>query len=462
MANPSGLVNLPSNIYAGGAVKLDTHPLMNFIAQTMYRNRIRDEAMDRYFANLGNRLTPSGMHNNDVPDFMEKKNAWQEYAMKNRNQIMHPNMDNGDAATTANEMYNDAMSTAQRSRSKVANLNELKTVYNDPEKRKLLTDQTVHDMVNAEKPVNDPDYKPLDMSDVHYNPKPFSLQDNAQVENQFNKFKGTPTLTNTTKDAQNLRLIDHYDTKFNKDELSGMAGIGTALYNGSPGFKQMIDSHAHPDDPMYGAINPTFKQHYGHDISTPEDFATAYGLSLNGNAKGKDVPRPDTQALNEQRANLNLRNQKDMQNMRNTQRNTNQTLDATSWDKPLSDAQAKVDALKNSSWGSSIPPEKIAIPLNIDQAGLKGMSPNAKEPYDHAVLHGDGTIGLVKGGQTDENGNMVAGQEFERLSPEVAKPRFLNTYKTGTIKNTTTTTSSSSKNVDKQAEDLINKYKNLK
>lgn len=316
MANPSGLVNLPSNIYAGGAVKLDERPLMNFVAQTMYRNRIRDEAMDKYFSNLGNRLTPAGMHNNDVNSFMQKKNDWQDYATQHRNQIMHPSMDNGDAATKSNEMYNDAMGHAQKSREKVQSLMALKPIYDDPAKRALLTDQSIHDITDAERPIDDPNYKPIDVAALHYNPKPFSLQDNAQVENQFNKFKGTPTLQGTTKDAQNLRLVDHYQTQFSKDELAGMSGLGSALYNGSPGFKQMVDSHAHPDDPMYDKINPTFKQHYGKDISTPEEFATAYGLSLNGNAPPKDVPRPDTQALNEQRANLALRNQKSMYNTR--------------------------------------------------------------------------------------------------------------------------------------------------
>lgn len=460
MANPSGLVNLPSNIYAGGAVKLDTHPLMNFIAQTMYRNRIRDEAMDRYFTNLGNRLTPAGMHNNDVATFMQKKNAWQEYAMKNRNPIMHPNMDNGDASTTASEMYNDAQAHAQSSKDKVQRLMAAKSIMDDPQKRSLLTDQSLHDIQSGELPIDDPNYKPLDLSQLHYNPKPFSLQDNAQVENQFNKFKGTSTLDNTTKDATNLRLIDHYKTQFSKDELSGMAGLGSALYNGSPGFKQMIDSHAHPDDQMYGAINPTFKQHYGHDIGTPEEFATAYGLSLNGNAPPKDLARPDTQALNEQRANLALRNQKTMFNQRvNTKPDITAAVNK--------DVEDMYQSAKSSTQGD---PTAMAyrLPVGQDVGNLfsRTVAGHKTSPVElHFSPDGSQVTPIYKAAD---------GSVDETLSKPISREAFTNTmyglkkYSTlkGTGNNTSTTIKTSNPKstaqADKDAEDLINKYKNYK
>lgn len=307
MANTNSL----AGVYSGGAVALNSQPYVAAYANALQRKQAQDDTLMRYFGDLGKNLTPAGMHSNDVNSLMQKKNAWQQFVMQNKDNYLHPSKDNGKAYSQAMSMYNDAMSHAQMSKDKVKNLGDVKGIFSDPAKRSLLTEQTLHDMEQGELPVDDPNYKPIDITHINYNPKPWSIKDQSALVNEASKYKGTEGAPTITKDAANKQLIFNYPNKFENKDLIGMHNMGSSLYGSNPGFKNIVDglakAGADPTDPNHGQfvqLNDLFKQHYGQDIQSPEDVAGAYVLSLNPARSGRVVAKNDEQALNIQKSGL--------------------------------------------------------------------------------------------------------------------------------------------------------------
>lgn len=300
-----------AGVFNGGAVTLNSQPYAAAYQQSLQRKQAQDDTLMRYFGDLGKNLTPAGMHSNDVNDLMQKKNAWQQYVMQNKDNYLHPSKDNGKAYTQAMSMYNDAMSLAQQSKDKVKNLAEVKGIFTDPTKRSLMTEQTLRDLEQGEKPIGDPDYKPIDITHINYNPKPWNIRDQSALVNEVSKYKGTEGAPTITKDAPNKQLIFSYPNKFEDKDLLGMHNLGSSLYGSNPGFKNIVDNlskaGADPTDPNHGQfvqLNNLFKQHFGQDIQSPEDVAGAYVLSLNPAKSGRVVVKNDEAALNVQKSQL--------------------------------------------------------------------------------------------------------------------------------------------------------------
>lgn len=300
-----------AGVFNGGAVILNSQPYVQAHAQALARKQAQDDTLFKYFGDLGKNLTPSGMHSNDVDALMQKKNAWQQFVMQNKDAYLHPSKDNGKAYTHAMALYNDALTDTERSKEKVKALSGVASIYKDPTKRGLLTEQTLHDIQQGELPVNDPNYKPIDITSINYNPKPWDIKDQTALLGQVSRFKGTEGQPTITRDRTNKQLVFNYPNKFDNKDLLGMHNMGASLYGSNPGFKQIVDNYAKagadPTDPNHGQflqLNDLFKQHYGQDIQSPEDVAGAYVLSLNPAKSGRTVVKNDQEALNVQKSNL--------------------------------------------------------------------------------------------------------------------------------------------------------------
>lgn len=283
---------LPSNLYSGGAVSLDESPFVNYYLQTQQRKQAQEDALYKYFGDLNKNLSPAGMHSNDIPDLVSKKNAWQQFAIDHKKEIARPSLDKGKAYQQYMGMYNDMQGHIAESKEKVKALTGIASVYKDPAKRALLTEKTLADIQNGEKPINDPTYQRIDPTALNYNPKPFGLQEQGQLTALLGKYKGNESMDGNPIPipGTNQERVK-FKTTFTPDQLNGMKSIGASLYHNNPSFKQMIDQESDPLSNNYAPLNETFKQHYGRDIQSPEDMAAAHVLSIHPNKTGREVVR---------------------------------------------------------------------------------------------------------------------------------------------------------------------------
>lgn len=285
-------IGLPSNLYSGGAVTLDSTPFANYYLQTQQRKQAQEDALYKYFGDLGKNLTPAGMHSNDVGPLMEKQNAWRQYALEHKKEIARPSLDKGKAYQNYMGMYNDMQAHIAESKEKVKGLGTIASVYKDPAKKSLLTEKTLSDIEAGELPVTDPRYKRIDPTALNYNPKPFGLQEQGQLTSLLNRFKGSESLDGAPQKipGTNQERIK-YKTTFSPDQLKGVYNVGVTLYHNNPSFKQLVDQEADPLSNNYQPLNDVFKSHFGKDIQSPEDMATAHVLSLHPNRTGREVVR---------------------------------------------------------------------------------------------------------------------------------------------------------------------------
>lgn len=284
-------VGLPSNLYSGGAVSLDESPFVNYYLQTKQRKEAQEDALYKYFGDLNKNLSPAGMHSNDIGPLMEKKNAWQQYAIDHKKEIARPSLDKGKAYQQYMGMYNDMQAHVAESKEKVKGLGTIASVYKDPAKRALLTEKTISDIQAGELPITDPGYKRIDPTALNYNPKPFGLQEQGQLTALLGKYKGNESIDSVNPIPGTNQERVKYKTTFTPDQLNGLKSIGGSLYHNNPSFKQLVDQEADPLSNNYTPLNDTFKQHYGRDIQSPEDMATAHVLSIHPNKTGRESIR---------------------------------------------------------------------------------------------------------------------------------------------------------------------------
>lgn len=287
------LIPLPSNAFSGAAVKWDNAPVDRALLQNTYAKQQASQlALDKYFDRQSNQLTGTGMDmQNDGQDFLAMKDKWQQHALQNRRAIVNPSLDGGKAAMESQAMYNEARQFAQKSIQKVKASQQAYKILSDPTKAALLTDHARDQLHHGTLGLNDPEYVPVDLNSVAFNPKPWGTADEAGLSNEVAKVKGTSTARNPVQDAKTGTQVVTTDTTFGKDDLTGMYGAGAQRYYSSPGFKGMID--AIPKNPIqFNDLNGLFKQHYGHDVQSGEDLAAAYAISKNPNARSVDKSGP--------------------------------------------------------------------------------------------------------------------------------------------------------------------------
>jgi len=292
MARLSASTGLPSNLYSGGAVVLNSDPYTNFYIQTQQRKQAQNEALDKYFLDLGKNVTPAGMHTNDVEPFMAQKNAWQQYAIQNRRAIMRPSLDGGKAYTQYTNMLNDMLSHAEMSKNKVKLLGQVGEIQKDPNKRSMLTEKAIADIGKGELSVYDPNYEPIDLNHLAYNPKPFGLTEQSQLSAMLGRFKPNEIIDGKPQPIPGTSQERvKYKNVFAQDQLNGMYNIASTLYHNNPGFKKMVDDESDPLANNYEPLNNAFKSYYGRDIASPEDMATAHVVSMHPNRQGREQIR---------------------------------------------------------------------------------------------------------------------------------------------------------------------------
>lgn len=274
-----GNIGLPGNLYAGGAVIFDSSPYTNYYLNQQARQKAQEDAMYRYFGEMGKGLTPAGMDAKDIPGLMKRKNEWQDFMMQNRKSIARPGIDQGKAYGEANVRYNDMIDYINRSKSKVKNLASLHSILNSPQKSALLNDATQLGIHHGSLPLDHPDYKEFDPSSIQYNVAPFDNKQINSLRNNLLQYKPTEIQAPSVVDIGNRQqqITHHY--RFNENQLNGIYAQGATQYHTNPSFQNMIDRVK--DDPMaYHSLNETFKEHYNRDILSGEDAATAYMMSL--------------------------------------------------------------------------------------------------------------------------------------------------------------------------------------
>lgn len=178
----------PSNLYTGGAVVFNEQPFVNFATNLMAKKQAKEEALDKYFGELGNRVTSTGMREQEVQPLIQAKNNYQNFYIKNRDAIQNPSKDGGRAYGEAMRMINEMNGIVNNSKALNKTSEELKKIrLENPDLTSRMTEGTLGSIGLHEQPsyiidrngqvVKNPEHQTLDLNEIIYNPKELNQKD---------------------------------------------------------------------------------------------------------------------------------------------------------------------------------------------------------------------------------------------------------------------------------------------
>lgn len=279
-------VHNPTDLYGGWGGDWNPTPYVQFAIRQKQMRDAKAEAVDNYFRDMTKGLSPTGMRAQDVPDYIQKKNNFQNFVIQNKAALRNPALDNGKARIQANYLFNDAQEHVARSVDEGKNMLSVQKLLMNPEIRDRLDDDTLAAMQQGNLALSNPNHKTMDLSTIGYKAKPFDLA------MQQNYLKGasqglsmgqlTPEITTDPKTmTQTVKIKSTYG----KDALDAIANRASGVYSGDKSAREFANT-ALSTQQAHDELNPIFKSTYGRDIETPQDALAAWTLS--GIQKEKD------------------------------------------------------------------------------------------------------------------------------------------------------------------------------
>lgn len=302
------MTNLPSDIYSGGAVKLDSQPFVNFYTNMLAKKQAKDEALDQYYQNQFKNVNPAGARTQDLPQFTEKVNEWQKFYYQNKDNIRNPRKDGGKAASEFQSRLIDAQNYIQQSKNEAKITQEVMPLLRDPDKRSRIPDSVIGDLAIHDLPLSDPKRKSFDFSKLNFDAKPFdvNMQKNY-LQGIQQGLKMDEAITGVKKDPNGFTQTVTTTASLGDQAKGAIQNRAAGAYASDPSFKHFVDTElSKPGN--YQQLNSIFKKQYGTDIAHPEDLATAWSMGAIQDQQTKQKTEDDWKArqdyLQSQRNNL--------------------------------------------------------------------------------------------------------------------------------------------------------------
>lgn len=306
-------------MYTGGSVVMDTRPHIQLYANLLQREQAKNEAFDEYIRNLNKGINTAGVRNQDRPVLEQKIKEWQDYGIKNRDNIRNPRTDNGNANMAFMSGFRDIQNMIGESKQEEEKKKPLIDILTDPTKRELLSedviplinkhDQPLYVIDETGKSVKNPERKSFDISSVSFNPKPF---DQGGYFKKFTDVKRTDLLPQIVKDPKTMTQTITKTSSFDENAKDIIATRATSDYFNDRSFRKFINE-LNPDE-----YKDFYKQQYGKELETMADLAAAFTLKGMQQSVSTSEIKPDT--FSQQVAMENIRQRNREKNLALSQR----------------------------------------------------------------------------------------------------------------------------------------------
>lgn len=273
----------PRDLYTGGAVTFNSSPYVNFAANLMAKKQAKDEALDQYYQNLNKSINPAGVRTQDVPGFMEKTNALQNYWQQNKDAIKNPRLDGGRSQTEYNSRYQDIQGYINQSKNEELRKKPFIDILADPDKRERITDKMLYDVHLHDLPLTDPSRKSFDITQEDFNPKLLSPEEFQKFNEGIGKGVNVDKNEIVTTPDPNDRFSNIVTTsaRYSPEKLAAIGNEAKDAYTTnrrvsytfeqSHPFKEWKQEH----EPQFNKLNEIHRQVYGTDITDNEDLYAA-------------------------------------------------------------------------------------------------------------------------------------------------------------------------------------------
>jgi len=279
---------------AAGAVVFNPH-YDNMARQMQMHQLAKDQALGQYYSKLENSINPAGVRQQDMDGWQKKLQDWQAFAIENRQALINPNLDRGQAMRRFGAMHQDLLGDIQKSKAAAATERAVQPLFLDPKRRALTTNKDLEYGHRLSASIYDPQhYKddgvtPIAPEDFSFNAAPYDVnkqrttnieltrglkQEKTYGKGKVNEAELKDYVPFTLKHSpQNLRVIG--------DRMASLYGSGD---HGDKSIQQYydnfpVDAAAHEQlDKAYRSVYPEDKDGIGTD---PKKLAMAHAIQLN-------------------------------------------------------------------------------------------------------------------------------------------------------------------------------------
>lgn len=425
-------LNNPSSLFSGGNVRLDSTPYLRLALQERARKEARGYAIDQYYQKLPENINDKGVRNQEVPVIADLKNKMAETWINNRDALKRgdPN-----AQMKMQQLYRQAQQITRESQNASKIDMQLGTMALNKNNQDILNnDDFIQQHTFHNLPVNDPNYKPLDITQTMAN-RPFDPQSYAKDLKANVKYsEGIPTITPHPQD-KNLEVVTTSPILDDQTKQNIYAGAAYKLHNDVSFQRSLQKNFATPE--QIAPLNEISKKVFGHEIKEPEDIAAAYTASLLPSSTTRQSVRASIDAANKTRADaatLAFQRRKELAHLNDRLikgRQKDGSVDLAQVGYPtqvLSEQYGEDTPLWDKATGKSIGNKRVVYIDKIPVSTLRTINPQDVNkgiyPVEGVPILQPDKKTYREGFYVDEQGNFI-GRDGAKIGAEDARNLFI-------------------------------------
>lgn len=222
-----------------GAAPLNPLPYVNIALQQRAKKQAREDAIDRYYTDLPNKINDKGIRDQDIPVINSLKTQMSDYYVKNKAAINNPNLDNGAARHGLDLLFRETDATATKSKNRLKTdlqlgkwrfNKEKEYIFNNPN---FIKTHEAHTL-----PIGAEGSQPIDIASLDVPPKPLDLNSVRKDLKQFKYSEGTPTVTEHPTD-KTLEVVTS-NPIFKDEDKKSLYDYGATRLHSDPSFEEFI------------------------------------------------------------------------------------------------------------------------------------------------------------------------------------------------------------------------------
>ena len=285
LVNPSGLYN--------STPALNPLPYVNIALQARQRKQAREDAIDKYYTDLPNKINDKGVRDQEIPVINSLKTQMSDYYVKNKAAINNPNLDNGAARHGLDLLFRKTDATAAESKNRLKTDLQLGKWRFNKEKEYIFKNPNFIKIHEAHTlPIGTEGSQSIDIASLDVPPKPLDLNSVRKDLKQFKYSEGTPTVTEHPTD-KTLEVVTS-NPIFKDEDKKSLYDYGATRLHSDPSFEEFIKNGL-PNTGLLPNLVEIAKKQFGVKDATEisdEDLAAAFLYSQlpTSQTKAKVIP----------------------------------------------------------------------------------------------------------------------------------------------------------------------------
>lgn len=263
------------NLYTAGAVTFDSSPSVNLYGNLLARKQAKMDALDEYDRNRLTNINDTGVRDADRAGLDSRLNDLRGFYHTNKNKIRQGN---SAEAYEYEKKFRDISGYINQSKERTAKQDAAMKFYQERLKQDgVIPDDFMTELQINDKGIDEEGSESFNLTKWLSSPKPFSQQTYLK---SFADIKRTPQKATYSKiDGQPLKVMESVEEKFDDNAKSVIAARAADKFENSYSFREQVKNEI--EDPIRrSALTKIFKDQFGIEPSSGEDFATAYTLEL--------------------------------------------------------------------------------------------------------------------------------------------------------------------------------------